>query len=58
MKTIATAARHIYGEHDHSTGRIVQIGRRIEIRHVDGRYGGGGRALGEAAFRAAMGGRV
>ena len=36
MKTIATAARHIYGEHAHSTGRIVQIGRRIEIRHVDG----------------------
>lgn len=37
MKTIATAARHIYGEHDHCTGRIVKIGRRIEIRHVDGR---------------------
>ena len=36
MKTIAIAARHIYGEHPHSTGRIVQIGRRIEIRYIGG----------------------
>ena len=36
MKTIATVVCHIYGEHAHSTGRIVQIGRRIEIRYIGG----------------------